>query len=601
MVSNQDNVQRNDVQKYPITRFVKRKSNVVLKKNKGAMKSNSNSRSRGNKKLKESQFSSRDNFRTTQTQASSSSEPSDNTNRLVPVVIIDNNTPKKEESNAEKLKLDKDSSSVNYENQISKPLITFSDIHETVNVPFLCLDKHDSKNEVAINSHEDSPVCLEDITGSLSSTYGNDSLGESNLEELPTSDKIKGENMGSRKKRKGFVIDSEDSDTGIPREENVTITRKTKLSSNILYSDSDTERQSDSGSKNVARQFSRIKRKRKVLSSSSEDDESSSPEDLLKPIIRSTEEMENLNELEQEVQDLDPIDEGFEEKVPRFRNPSKKAFYEKLHSLRNRSYSKLESLTSEKSDTLITKSELANESEEDDFIVDDEDTEVMMNARSLLPAEFSMTSHQGLKAHFRNFMMFIVQQAIDPIDASDISDHYLFSRRTIRKQLYSSVDSNIISSIWQSEFIKLIKTVPNMKSAKIDATYGCDACNIHTRMSTQIVYFKGMPYNEHNYKELDSFEPITKEAWMLGNSCFNRARIAHSIYHWEYKVSRHIQVELKFREASNTSEQGKNIVESIYEDLKDSNFFETTWVELCNLLKLASSSFESNFHSRSSM
>lgn len=62
---------------------------------------------------------------------------------------------------------------------------------------------------------------------------------------------------------------------------------------------------------------------------------------------------------------------------------------------------------------------------------------------------------------------------------------------------------------------------------------------------------------------------------MLGNSCFNRARIAHSIYHWEYKVSRHIQVELKFREASNTSEQGKNIVESIYEDLKDSNFFET--------------------------
>lgn len=88
---------------------------------------------------------------------------------------------------------------------------------------------------------------------------------------------------------------------------------------------------------------------------------------------------------------------------------------------------------------------------------------------------------------------------------------------------------------------------------------------------------------------------------MLGNSCFNRARIAHSIYHWEYKVSRHIQVELKFREASNTSEQGKNIVESIYEDLKDSNFFETTWVELCNLLKLASSSFESNFHSRSSM
>lgn len=143
---------------------------------------------------------------------------------------------------------------------------------------------------------------------------------------------------------------------------------------------------------------------------------------------------------------------------------------------------------------------MANESEEDDFIVDDEDTEVMMNARSLLPAEFSMTSHQGLKAHFRNFMMFIVQQAIDPIDASDISDHYLFSRRTIRKQLFSSVDSNIISSIWQSEFIKLIKTVPNMKSAKIDATYGCDACNIHTRMSTQIVYFKGMPYNEHNYK-----------------------------------------------------------------------------------------------------
>ncbi|EPY51691.1 fungal protein [Schizosaccharomyces cryophilus OY26] len=351
---------------------------------------------------------------------------------------------------------------------------------------------------------------------------------------------------------------------------------------------------------------SKKSKRRKYLPRSSEDESvefnHSSPERSSNEKNSNEDERDHLDtELKQEVENLEPVHDEKEDKRKRFRNPAKKAFHEKLALIR-RKRSLGDSNIETEEDISEPASEKVDTSDDDSsndesFIVDEEEDEETLGARALLPPEFSMTSHQGLRAHFANFLRHLIKQILNlQIDRS-IDEHFLFSRKTIRRRLFSSVESNVISSIWKPNFINILKNRPIMTNRRCEATYGCDACNIHSRLSTQLVRFKGHLYNRDTYKVLENdleYHEESKKDWLLGSSCYERSRLAHRIFHWEYEVSKEITTQLSlagYYEARALS------IDQMYQCLEENNYPESSWQEYCKLLKLASSSLLNDWRS----
>ncbi|WBW74015.1 DUF4196 and DUF4211, CCDC82-like protein [Schizosaccharomyces osmophilus] len=305
-------------------------------------------------------------------------------------------------------------------------------------------------------------------------------------------------------------------------------------------------------------------------------------------------------EIKQEAEDLEPVSSE-DEKHKRNRNPTKKAFHEKLELIRKKRRQGSSSINAEEdmSESAGEKTDTSDDDSlnEESFIVNEEEEEEALGARALLPPEFSMTSHQGLRAHFANFLRYHIKQLTNLPIEKNIDEHFLFSCKTIRRRLFSSVESNVISSIWKPNFISVLKNRPLMTNRRCEATYGCDACNMHSRLSTQVVRFKGHIYDRDTYKTLENDQEYHEESnkdWLLGSSCHERARLAHKSFHWEYDVRKEIMTQLSlagYFEVQATS------LDQMYQAIEENNYPESSWQEYCKLLKFASSSLLSGWRS----
>ncbi|EPX70534.1 uncharacterized protein SOCG_04672 [Schizosaccharomyces octosporus yFS286] len=341
-------------------------------------------------------------------------------------------------------------------------------------------------------------------------------------------------------------------------------------------------------------------KRRKHLPYSSEDEAPERPSDGKYANANENKRDDFDTEVKQEAEDLESLCSDEDEKHKRNRNPNKKAFHEKLELIRKKRQGNTSTNAEENaSDSASEKTETSDDdsSNEESFIVDEEEEEEVMGARALLPPEFSMTSHQGLRAHFANFLRYHIKQLMNLQTEINIDDHLLFSCKTIRRRLFSSVESNVISSIWKPSFISILKNRPSMTNRRCEATYGCDACNIHSRLSTQLVRFKGHLYDRDTYKTLENdpeYHEESKKDWLLGSSCYERARLAHKIFHWEYDVNKEITTQLSL---AGYFEAPVQFLDQMYHALEENNYPESSWQEYCKLLKFASPSSLSSWPS----
>ncbi|EEB08266.1 fungal protein [Schizosaccharomyces japonicus yFS275] len=303
-------------------------------------------------------------------------------------------------------------------------------------------------------------------------------------------------------------------------------------------------------------------------------------------------------EVRREAEELDDVD--LEVTGARIRNPKKQLLLQKLKQLRGRKHSPVlnDSDTDEETDNKESTSELSESqhSDSDSFVVDD--AEDLTEVQASLPVEFSSSSYQGLKFHFRNCIKIMVYRSMDQSYSLDSNEHLAFSLHTVRRRMASVVDSTITSSAWRSDFLEQLKTRPMMRSKKCEPVMGCSACHIQTRVSTHCVRFTGSLYDKNTYQSISKKRKDVPEAKDLpiGVFCFRRARMAHNAFHWEYRAYQHVEAEVsqaRKKLSTNDYDNLDDVVAYVFDTCIDEKFIESQWTEYSRLLQCNSNFFES--------
>ncbi|KAK7693412.1 hypothetical protein QCA50_002980 [Cerrena zonata] len=203
--------------------------------------------------------------------------------------------------------------------------------------------------------------------------------------------------------------------------------------------------------------------------------------------------------------------------------------------------------------------EPASENEET-FIVEDDLT-------IELPAEFSMSTHQDLKHHFKIICQLFVHLAVqDPSDRRSFmedsikSEYFSVPLHVARRKLSGMRDSLVASSVWRPHFKKPLETLPNFEIIQMDfAEPGCDACHLGGRLSTRQARVSGEPYDKLSFEPLaetdgssgedasdeESLRGRRKKEFHLGRFCARRARVFHSFTHWEHALFKALDDEVQ--------------------------------------------------------
>ncbi|KAF5315605.1 hypothetical protein D9611_004714 [Ephemerocybe angulata] len=194
-----------------------------------------------------------------------------------------------------------------------------------------------------------------------------------------------------------------------------------------------------------------------------------------------------------------------------------------------------------------------------DFIVEDEGL-----GAPLLPAEYSMETHQDLSHQFKKIFQFFVHIAVQPPKKRK---KFMQTNMEGKRKLAGLRDSLVASSVWRPQFKKALERFPQFSLTSLAFTVPeCDACHLGRRVSTLCGRLDGEPYDrvgfqllkgEDESSDTDSDEKSLKKEFNLGRFCGRRTHVYHQFSHWEYGLFKSIDSEIEDLRAMQTKKKGK--------------------------------------------
>lgn len=228
-----------------------------------------------------------------------------------------------------------------------------------------------------------------------------------------------------------------------------------------------------------------------------------------------------------------------------------------------------EDASSESDVELLRPAEVVEIDDEDDFVVDDEDTQQSHRPQSGIPLAFTSFASSKPKELFVHIVEWLVKNRIAPAFSRD-DELYRLSWNKVNDQIKAQAGSRLISSAWNADFKNAVLARPNCKFTYISGGHDeffldCDACNRTNHPARYEFQFSGHAYHPDTLEPLDedaddedeeeneegddeandkvSYDvaghllPTSARTFNLGRFCAANAEMGHKLTHWKYHLN----------------------------------------------------------------
>ncbi|KAI5792126.1 hypothetical protein FPQ18DRAFT_334876 [Pyronema domesticum] len=214
-----------------------------------------------------------------------------------------------------------------------------------------------------------------------------------------------------------------------------------------------------------------------------------------------------------------------------------------------------------------------------DFVVDDDEGSLIGSPGDVeMPLEFTSASHANNRSQFLIYASYLLRHLLFPeLTMKDVRVRNAEHR--LNQMVMGLNNSVIMSGAWRPEFTRAMKERPNKEVHHFAISSGhCDACNRNNQHCKQSLQFTGKRYDPETLEDLSESEDEAEfdrngeelapesRAWVLGSSCYRRAKEAHTLAHWKKELREWVQGEMIRRKV--VSQDGENNIEG-EEDMDD--------------------------------
>ncbi|KAJ5204481.1 uncharacterized protein N7498_005360 [Penicillium cinerascens] len=199
---------------------------------------------------------------------------------------------------------------------------------------------------------------------------------------------------------------------------------------------------------------------------------------------------------------------------------------------------------------------------EDDFVLEDDTAELGVPTEEM-PFEFTRHAYKQPKEYFRDVVGWMVHNRLDPAFPRDDA-MYKVAFMKLEDEVKGRAGSQLISSVWNSEFVRALRARPHMELSSYPTEFGhsCDACNRsgHPASTDMRLYGKAYsletlePLSDEGSEDADTSEsssedsgverdrdgyelPDEEKRFYLGRHCKDKAQLAHTLMHWRYQLN----------------------------------------------------------------
>lgn len=141
--------------------------------------------------------------------------------------------------------------------------------------------------------------------------------------------------------------------------------------------------------------------------------------------------------------------------------------------------------------------------QDDASFVDADDDDTMGVPAANMPFEFSRHRTKQPRQCFRDVVEWMVHNKLNPaFERHD--DIYQFAFRKLDDEVVGRAGSQLISSVWDSDFCKTLRARPYIDVTSFPASelYSCDACNRTNHPASSDIRLFGEPYSEETLEPL---------------------------------------------------------------------------------------------------
>jgi hypothetical protein len=214
-----------------------------------------------------------------------------------------------------------------------------------------------------------------------------------------------------------------------------------------------------------------------------------------------------------------------------------------------------------------------------DFVVDDDEGSLIGSPGDVeIPLEFTSASHANNRSQFLIYASYLLRHLLFPeLTTKDVRARNAEHR--LNQMVMGLNNSVIMSGAWRPEFTRAMKERPNKEVHHFAISSGhCDACNRNNQHCKQSLQFTGKRYDPETLEDLSESEDEAEfdrngeklapesRVWVLGSSCYRRAKEAHTLAHWKKELREWVQGEMIRRKV--VSQDGENNIER-EEDMDD--------------------------------
>ncbi|KAK9783473.1 hypothetical protein AB5N19_04367 [Seiridium cardinale] len=213
----------------------------------------------------------------------------------------------------------------------------------------------------------------------------------------------------------------------------------------------------------------------------------------------------------------------------------------------------------------------SDESDLDDFVVEDDDAPIGVPTNMNIPIEFTAQARKPLKEQFPHVVEWLVHNKVNPAFDRK-ADIYTYAWRKLDDEVRGLASSKFVSAVWKVEFYRSLKARPKLEAFEmgkvdLDLYDTCEACGRSGHPATWKIVFQGRPYLKDTLDEIESdsedsdadsdasghesvdtqgnsLPPVSRE-WSVGSTCSSNAETAHSLLHWKYHLKEWVQDRLE--------------------------------------------------------
>lgn len=219
-----------------------------------------------------------------------------------------------------------------------------------------------------------------------------------------------------------------------------------------------------------------------------------------------------------------------------------------------------ECITSSSDADPIANDALDEPSDDDGFVIEDEEIGVPMD----IPIEFTRWQSAKPRELFRYAIDFLVQKRLNPAFAAS-DDIYRVAWQKLDDQVCGLTQSKFSSAAWSRDFHVALHARPVKRTGTMPAfDQHCQACNRSGHPATRRIQFTGAPYARDSLEDLEQDErdeeqgvvrdgrgrvvPDEEIVYSLGQTCWKNAVAAHTLEHWRRDLMQDVWTRLEAME-----------------------------------------------------